>query len=276
MRIMKTAAWMLALAAGSAVAQQNPTTPRPTEPTQPTQPGYSQPGTQPGTPGMRDRTQPGMTDRTGGQSAAQVIATWPAKQQEAYRKVSQKFGPPDEVSQSHLLWRDKGNLKAIVLMKESTPHLFPAPHEDFLAVCCQRKVPPEKVGELSKFDGSIMVNRTAGTVTSICDTLENDLIALNLANDIITDKKTVEEARQELAKQAMAVKGGQSAPYAMELQFRPDMAAADPDQPARTLASPESPLMPGEKNKDLDKEKNENPGHRPGEIPKQNPETPRR
>ncbi len=54
-------------------------------------------------------------------------------------------------------------------------------------------------------------------------------MALNLAYDVITKKKTVEEARKaygEMVKQAMM---GNKPEYMKKLQFSSNMNAADPD-----------------------------------------------
>jgi len=60
-----------------------------------------------------------------------------------------------------------------------------------------------------------------------------NLLAINLANDIVTGKRSVEEARQFYAETAMAFKNGQSDPYVEGFQFEvPQQGTADPDQPA--------------------------------------------
>lgn len=263
MRTLTVSALALFAGASIAAAQSSTTPSQPgpgTMPNQQPQHDWShQGGNDPsntGRPGIGRMGQPGST-----MDPQQVIAAWPAKQQEAYRTLSQKFGPPDDVSTGAICWRDKGNFKKIAIEKESVQHLFPQPHEDFLEVCISSKVPAEKVSDLSKFDGSISVNRTKGTMSVTCDKLEDDILALNLAHDIITDKISVDQARQQLAKEAVAVAGGQTPQLAQDLQFRPDLAAADPDQTARTLASPEAvPGSGGEKSIDKDKDDKNNPG----------------
>jgi hypothetical protein len=286
---------LLTLMTGAAVAvgQQTPGQPTNPAPGQ-TQPGQTQPGTQPGrTPGVRDSQQPGLPSQpaqpgltTRGQKVeptqvSQVTFDWPAGHKEAIRDLLQKYGQPDEATPSHVIWKDAGPFKKVVVFKEEAQHLFPQPHTDFVESCVMMRVPSEKIDDLARFDGSIMVNRTRGTIAAICDKEENNILALNLAHDIITDKKSVEEARQYMAKAVAQAKSGTKDPLAGDLQFRPDLAAADPDQPARMLGSPEFPDrgLPGrdlDKDRDKDKDKELNPGKSPGEVPKSNPEVPRR
>lgn len=302
----RTMTWTLAVLAGTsvAIAQQTPGQQDPSRPSQPgqtqpgqtqpgqtqpgqTQPGQTQPGRDAGLPGQRDR-QPGMQDRgqhkpISVQELEQATNGWPGEQREAIRTLMQKYGPPHEASSNHVYWYDVAQFKKIAVHKEDAQHLFPQPHQDFLEMTVSYRVPPDKIDDLAKFDGSLVVNRTRGTLSAICHKEEANILALNLAHEIITDRKTAEEAREFLARTLQAQKSGQPGEnqnYLTGLQFRPDLAAADPDQPARTLATPEVPGLrkPGE-----DKPREDQPGRddpnqprRPGEIPKSNPETPRR
>ena len=65
-------------------------------------------------------------------------------------------------------------------------------------------VPPEKLPELAEFDGSLIVYRTAGQVTASCDNESANFLAVNLMHDIVTGRRTAEEARKELAEQQAA------------------------------------------------------------------------
>jgi hypothetical protein len=60
-----------------------------------------------------------------------------------------------------------------------------------------------------------------------------NFLALNLANDIITGKKTVEEAREFYAKTAKKFKEAGTDPYVQGLQFTfPEGDTDDRDTPA--------------------------------------------
>ncbi len=95
--------------------------------------------------------------------------------------------------------------------------------------CIDYKVSPEKYDELGKFDGSVTVDRTQGTMSARCDKEANNLLALNLAHDVLTNKKTVEQARKaygDIVKENM--NGGNPA-YMQKLMFSVNRNAADPD-----------------------------------------------
>ncbi|MBA3777469.1 MAG: hypothetical protein H0X11_13715 [Betaproteobacteria bacterium] len=109
---------------------------------------------------------------------------------------------------------------AQVINREPVPHLFPVKHEDVLEQSIDYKMPPDKFDDLAACDGSVTVRRTKGELSAMCDKEEMNFLALNLANDIVTGKILVEEARQTYGKITMAFKKGEKHPYTQKLQFQ--------------------------------------------------------
>lgn len=63
-----------------------------------------------------------------------------------------------------------------------------------------------------------------------CDMEAANFVALNLAHDVATGKRTVEEAREFYPKAVMAHMRKQSSPYAEKLQFGPQPNTAFRDE----------------------------------------------
>ncbi len=63
---------------------------------------------------------------------------------------------------------------------------------------------------MAQYDGSVIVERTKGEISTRCDEEEMNLLAINLANDVVTGKRSVEEARAFYAETMMAFMNGQS------------------------------------------------------------------
>jgi hypothetical protein len=61
------------------------------------------------------------------------------------------------------------------------------------------QVPVGLVGEITRYDGSCLVDRTAGEAGARCDSEAANTITLNLMHEIVTGKRTVEEAREVYA-----------------------------------------------------------------------------
>ncbi|MQA96978.1 MAG: hypothetical protein GEV11_20880 [Streptosporangiales bacterium] len=166
---------------------------------------------------------------------SEVIKIWPEESQEAAKLVIDTYGEPHEATESMLVWHGVGPWKRIEASRAFARHSFPAPHIDSVTSVIDHRVPPEKVTELTQFDGSVVVARTAGEVAARCHDEQANLLALNLMNDIVNGDRTVDDARDYYAEEFLAVRRGDSAPYMEGLRFAPTGAGAgDPD--ARALS----------------------------------------
>ena len=152
-------------------------------------------------------------------NGSDTIQRWPKESREAAQLVLDKYGEPDEATDSQLVWRKCGEWKRIVATKAFHQHDFPAPHQDSVESFIDYRVPPEKFSDLAAFDGSVIVERTAGEVSARCHDEEANRLALNLMHDIVTAKKTVEEARDHYAKEFLDYRRGKPTPYMEKLHF---------------------------------------------------------
>lgn len=165
------------------------------------------------------------------QTGSEQIRQWPEESREAAQIVIDTYGEPDEVSESQLIWHRRGEWKRIVASRAFYQHDFPAPHQDSVESFIDYRVPPEKVSELTAFDGSIIVERTAGEVSARCHDEEANRLALNLMHDIVTGAKTVQEARDYYAKEFADYRRKLPTPYMDALHFSlPAGGTADPDE----------------------------------------------
>jgi hypothetical protein len=163
----------------------------------------------------------------------QVISSWPAETKRFVTTSFEKFGPPAAVTSDTVVWQDVGPWTKVVVLKESVKTNFPSPHEEFLITYLPMKVPAEKACELMKFDGGIIVNRTAGEVGVLASREELSIATFNLAYDIIQGTKTAQQARSELARVSMGLDQGTMDPITQDLKFEVAKAGetGDPDQP---------------------------------------------
>jgi hypothetical protein len=135
---------------------------------------------------------------SGGSSprAEQVIASWKAKPAEVARTMIKKYGPPQEVTSNRLVWHANGSWKFTELVNEEIPHSFPMPHTDMLYQSIAYRIDPEDADELIQYDGSVILERTKGEIAARCDKEEANFLAINLAHEIATGKRTVDDARK--------------------------------------------------------------------------------
>lgn len=155
------------------------------------------------------------------EQGSQIIEAWPEESREAAQLVIKSYGEPDEATATQLIWNNPGPWKRIVASKMFYNHNFPAPHIDAVESVVDYHVPPEKTSPLAEFDGSVIVERTAGEVSARCHDEQANFLALNLMHDIVTGAKTVQEARSYYAKEFADYRRKQPTPYMRQLRFTP-------------------------------------------------------
>ena len=157
------------------------------------------------------------------------VKNWPEASRMAVKEITDKYGKPDGVTNNELIWMKKGVWKKICIDKKESKHSFPIEHTDMMQTTISYKVPMETMDELGKFDGSVSFDRTQGTMSARCDKEGNNFLALNLANDIITGKKSVEEARKAYGDIVKEKMNGGNPMYMQKLTFETQENSADPD-----------------------------------------------
>jgi hypothetical protein len=173
----------------------------------------------------------GAADERASDDAQSAIQKWPTESKKAAQTMIQKYGQPDEATASQLTWHDNGPWKRTIVYKEEIEHRFPAPHKDVLEQFVDYQVPADKFDELAMYDGSVIAERTKGELSARCDKEEANILALNLADEVVTGKRSVEDARMYYCEQIMLLKQGQSSPYLSKLRFDMKQRTADADKP---------------------------------------------
>lgn len=151
--------------------------------------------------------------------AVKIVESWPKQAAESAKKLIAKYGQPNEATPSILVWFNNGPWKRTIITKEEVDHDFPMPHKDVMQQFIDYRVPPEKFDDLAKYDGSVIAERTKGELSARCDKEEANFLALNLANDIVHGKRTVEDARKFYADTIQAFMKGEKPPYTQGFQF---------------------------------------------------------
>ncbi len=169
------------------------------------------------------------------QSGSEVIEGWPEESREAAQLVIDQYGEPHESTDSQLTWHGVGPWKRMVATRTFFSHEFPAPHIDAVESFLDYRVPADKFSALAEFDGSVIVERTAGEVSARCHDEQANVLALNLMHDIVTGTKTPEEARDYYSKEFLDYRRKRPTPYMDALRFTP--AQSDTTDPDRRVLS---------------------------------------
>ena len=94
-------------------------------------------------------------------------------------------------------------------------------------------MPIEMFSALAAYDGSVVADRTRGELSARCGGTSMNFVAINLAHDIVSGTRTIDEAREEYARLYRAYKDGEKPPYTQGFQFeRTNGDTRDPDSPS--------------------------------------------
>ncbi len=171
--------------------------------------------------GGETETEKGLQHRVDAREVERLIADWPKAPQIAAKQMLEQYGPPNEGTPTKLLWYRNGPWKRTLLTSDEVAHNFPMPHTDFLTQYIDYRVPVHKVDEITRFDGSCLVDRTSGEAAARCDSEAANMLTLNLMHDIVTAKTSVDQAREIYAEKIASYGMGRPTPYCEALQFAP-------------------------------------------------------
>lgn len=188
--------------------------------------------------GPQTNPEAGMTDTTAVQSpdwtmqsVQDLVQDWKETPKGVADEMLEKYGVPQGVTDNMLIWHDSGDFAVTVLSNEEIPHDFPMPHNDCLMQVVHYDVPLEKYTAMAQYDGSVILERTKGTMAARCDKEAANYLALNLAYDIAEGNKTPEEARTFYTEAIASMMSGEKVEYMQKLNFTPKADAGDPDEP---------------------------------------------
>jgi hypothetical protein len=170
-------------------------------------------------------------------AVANLVRDWPPEAKAAAEAMLRKYGAPQEATATQLRWQDNRPWVRTVVHKAGVEHDFPAKHMDVLEQVVSYKVPLNFFEALATFNGSVVADRTRGELTARCDREETNILALNLAHDIVRGNKTVAQAREAMGAGAREIAAGRVPDDARELRLGPPQGdMRDPDTP--TVAAP--------------------------------------
>jgi hypothetical protein len=166
-----------------------------------------------------------------------MMTGWPAASRDAAMFMTKKYGPPAAMTADMAVWGRTGPWKRTVVYAREYAHEFPMHHTDVMQQWIDYKAPAAMYDELAQYDGSVVLERTAGEMSARCDKEGANFLALNLAHDLVTGKQTVEGARTMYGEQITAMKAMRPAPYTERLTFGTMSDTGDPDQPAGAMTT---------------------------------------
>jgi len=153
-------------------------------------------------------------ERSREEQARRVISVWPVVSQRTAELVLEKFGAPDLAISDRLVWYDNGAWKITTVYRDQREHL------DVLEQTIGYRVPQEKVPALAKLDLALRISRDNRSLSAVSESEETNILALNLADEVVRGKRSPEDARAFYLKTVVQWNAGKSSPYMKNLLFR--------------------------------------------------------
>jgi hypothetical protein len=150
-----------------------------------------------------------------------IVGIWPRAQRDAALALIDKYGRPAQFDTNAFAWFDNGIWKRTIVFRKGL-HQTKGRDKDFLQQTVGYIVPDDKIAELKRFDSRLEVSQTAGEMTFTSDREATNLLALNLADEIVTGKRSVSSARAFFTRTSILAASGKSSPYREKLRFGVD------------------------------------------------------
>lgn len=150
--------------------------------------------------------------RTNAAQVDKLTQGWPAASRGATRFMTEKYGSPAAVTADMASWGKTGVWKRRVVLRVATPHSFPKLHTEVMQQWIDYEAPPSRYDELALYDGSVVLERTSGEISARCGREAANLLALNLTDEIVKGKGTVERASRKYGEQIKATMARKPAP----------------------------------------------------------------
>ncbi|MDD5303915.1 MAG: hypothetical protein PHS14_12515 [Elusimicrobia bacterium] len=147
--------------------------------------------------------------------ARSAVAQWPSGSKMVAEAMIEKYGPPSKVDAVKMSWNDNG------AWKKTTVYRIPSAGQDVLEQTIGYDVPSNKRADLSKLDLALKVNPADKEMSVTSESEETNFLAMNLADEVIQEKRSPEDAREFYLTTVKLSQSGKSSPYTRSLLFRP-------------------------------------------------------
>lgn len=189
-------------------------------------------------PSEQQQQQPGGTPKSSQAStqtsnkaaldkANSLTSGWPDASIKAAREMVEKHGDPQEVTSEELIWRNVAPFKKIVVHKTVYNHKFPLMHQNSLEHVVDYRASISKIDDIWRYNGSIVLDRTRGEMSSFAETEAGNILGLNLAHDIMTGRRGSENARVTYGKETLNYLNGNKTAMTQVLTFGGQYETAD-------------------------------------------------
>lgn len=149
-----------------------------------------------------------------------VIASWPKLARDIAETMIDEYGLPDRYNDDALVWTNNGPWRRTVVFRRPGPRRPGAKNDDYLEQTINYDVSRDDLPYLRRFDHGLKVDRARGELTARSDSEKLNILALNMADQIVKGNWTVADARGVYRMTTRLASSGKTSPYMRGFLFQ--------------------------------------------------------
>lgn len=151
------------------------------------------------------------------QRTRDAVAAWPQRARLLTAAIVREYGAPDEILPAQLIWRRRHPWTMIAVFRDAQSPERPNNLLQTLAY----EVPLQRWRALSAFERGAAYDPVRRELAARTDSEETNLLALNLADEVIQGRRTAAEANDFYDRTLKLSYAGKSSSYMVRLMFSP-------------------------------------------------------
>lgn len=149
------------------------------------------------------------------QTPETVVQQWPERSRGAALALIEKYGEPDLFDEDSLTWDENGPWDETVVYREAPLVSIEDDGRNILkqSIDYDADVPEKKIAALGRFDARVEFDPETGELSAQSEGENLNYLALNLADEIVSGKRTADQAKDFYLKTTRLAAAGKMSPY---------------------------------------------------------------
>lgn len=152
--------------------------------------------------------------------AEAVLNFWSRPSQLLGRRMLEKYGLPERVESSRLIWTRCAPWKRTIVWDQTPPYVETEPPRVMEQVVAY-DVTYDMIGAIEAFNDDLIIRRDKRELSVMSDGEETSFLTVNLADDVVRGLRNAEEARSFYHRTRQLTMAGKTSPYTQRLLFMP-------------------------------------------------------
>lgn len=165
------------------------------------------------------------------ETASKLASGWPQSSIVAAKELITKYGNPTEVTSDKLIWRNFAPFKEIIVHRNLYSSYFPLLHQNAVEHVIDYKAASDRVTNVWNYNGSVVLDRTQGQMSSFGPNEEMNVLSMNLTHKIMSGEINEDRAKVIHGQETLDFLNGEKSSLTQSLLFGTQINTADAGEP---------------------------------------------